>query len=166
VTAGAGRILANVLPKEASDGLMRVWPEILRERHPGVEWVDARSVAPNEMCTAAAPAPDEGNEDRVHSPRRLSLFSPETHGPSARKVQRACSDIQPHAGPMQGHGSDDRSARITANGAHVSASESHGHRAVCVSDVTVDGRPLGGSAGGHSSAPAAMRSLADVASPW
>lgn len=29
------------LPQEARDGLMRAWLEILRERHPGVEWVPA-----------------------------------------------------------------------------------------------------------------------------
>jgi hypothetical protein len=27
------------LPREARDGLIRVWLEILRERHPGVTWV-------------------------------------------------------------------------------------------------------------------------------
>ena len=30
------------LPKEARDGLMRAWIDILRERHPGVEWVEKR----------------------------------------------------------------------------------------------------------------------------
>jgi hypothetical protein len=29
------------IPQEARDGLMRAWLEILRERHPGVEWVPA-----------------------------------------------------------------------------------------------------------------------------
>jgi hypothetical protein len=27
------------LPREARDGLMRAWLEILRERHPGITWV-------------------------------------------------------------------------------------------------------------------------------
>jgi len=27
------------LPREARDGVMRVWLEILRERHPSVTWV-------------------------------------------------------------------------------------------------------------------------------
>lgn len=27
------------LPREARQGLMRVWLEILRERHPGTSWV-------------------------------------------------------------------------------------------------------------------------------
>jgi hypothetical protein len=29
------------LPREARDGLMRAWIEILREKHPGVTWVPA-----------------------------------------------------------------------------------------------------------------------------
>jgi hypothetical protein len=29
------------LPREARDGLMRAWLEILRERHPHVTWVPA-----------------------------------------------------------------------------------------------------------------------------
>jgi hypothetical protein len=29
------------LPREARDGLMRAWLEILRERHPHVSWVPA-----------------------------------------------------------------------------------------------------------------------------
>jgi hypothetical protein len=29
------------LPREAREGLMRAWLDILRERHPGVEWVAA-----------------------------------------------------------------------------------------------------------------------------
>jgi hypothetical protein len=28
-----------VIPREARDGLMRAWLEILRERHPAVSWV-------------------------------------------------------------------------------------------------------------------------------
>jgi hypothetical protein len=27
------------LPREARDGLMRAWLEILRERHPGTSWI-------------------------------------------------------------------------------------------------------------------------------
>jgi hypothetical protein len=27
------------IPREARDGLMRAWLEILRERHPGVTWL-------------------------------------------------------------------------------------------------------------------------------
>jgi hypothetical protein len=30
-----------LLPKEAREGVMRAWLEILRERHPGVLWVPA-----------------------------------------------------------------------------------------------------------------------------
>lgn len=29
------------LPREARDGLMRVWLEILKERHPDVSWIPA-----------------------------------------------------------------------------------------------------------------------------
>jgi hypothetical protein len=29
----------NQLPREARDGLMRAWLEILREKHPGIAWV-------------------------------------------------------------------------------------------------------------------------------
>jgi hypothetical protein len=31
----------SVLPKEAREGVMRAWLEILRARHPGVLWVAA-----------------------------------------------------------------------------------------------------------------------------
>jgi hypothetical protein len=29
----------NRLPREARDGIMRAWLEILRERHPGTAWI-------------------------------------------------------------------------------------------------------------------------------
>ena len=29
----------NALHREARDGLMRAWLELLRERHPGVTWI-------------------------------------------------------------------------------------------------------------------------------
>ena len=29
----------NALPREARDGLMRAWLELLRQRHPGVTWI-------------------------------------------------------------------------------------------------------------------------------
>ena len=32
------------IPREARDGLMRAWLEILRERHPGVSWVPGEQV--------------------------------------------------------------------------------------------------------------------------
>jgi hypothetical protein len=44
------------LPREAREGLMRVWLEILRERHPGVEWVDRAVVE-----VTAGSSPYEGN---------------------------------------------------------------------------------------------------------
>jgi hypothetical protein len=33
------------LPREAREGLMRAWLEILRERHPGVSWVPIEQAA-------------------------------------------------------------------------------------------------------------------------
>jgi hypothetical protein len=33
------------LPREAREGLMRAWLEILRERHPGVDWLPTQSGA-------------------------------------------------------------------------------------------------------------------------
>lgn len=29
----------TALPREARDGLMRAWLELLREQHPGVSWI-------------------------------------------------------------------------------------------------------------------------------
>jgi hypothetical protein len=42
----------TALPREARDGLMRAWLDLLSERHPGVTWipVDARA-AQNEQLT-------------------------------------------------------------------------------------------------------------------
>jgi hypothetical protein len=34
------------LPREARDGLMRAWLEILRERHPEVSWLPATQECP------------------------------------------------------------------------------------------------------------------------
>jgi hypothetical protein len=36
------------VPREAHDGLMRAWLEILRERHPDVTWVTVERVDPLE----------------------------------------------------------------------------------------------------------------------
>ena len=36
------------IPREARDGLMRAWLEILRERHPEVTWVTATEMGPHE----------------------------------------------------------------------------------------------------------------------
>ena len=35
----AGSHAVGRLPREARDGLMRAWLEILRDRHPGVAWI-------------------------------------------------------------------------------------------------------------------------------
>jgi hypothetical protein len=37
----------NRLPREARDGLMRAWLEILKERHPAVTWI-AKEATPAE----------------------------------------------------------------------------------------------------------------------
>ena len=37
-----------LLPREAREGLMRAWLEILREKHPGVAWVPVAEAAPPE----------------------------------------------------------------------------------------------------------------------
>jgi hypothetical protein len=41
------------IPREAREGLMRAWLEILRERHPQVTWVAVPETAPPEDVTAA-----------------------------------------------------------------------------------------------------------------
>jgi hypothetical protein len=33
-----------VIPREAREGVMRAWLEILRQRHPGVTWIPAETV--------------------------------------------------------------------------------------------------------------------------
>jgi hypothetical protein len=42
------------LPREARDGLMRAWLEILRERHPGVNWLPAEQEVQEPATRAAA----------------------------------------------------------------------------------------------------------------
>jgi hypothetical protein len=47
------------LPREARDGLMRAWLEILRERHPGISWVPAeqeRRDAASRVCATETDA--------------------------------------------------------------------------------------------------------------
>jgi hypothetical protein len=46
----------NTLPREAREGLMRAWLELLRERHPGVTWVAA---------TAAVSTSDKAQREEV-----------------------------------------------------------------------------------------------------
>lgn len=36
------------IPREARDGLMRVWLEILRERHPDTSWIPAGESSPKD----------------------------------------------------------------------------------------------------------------------
>ena len=46
------------LPREAREGLMRAWLEILRERHPDVTWLplDDGSVNDDETTSSASPS--------------------------------------------------------------------------------------------------------------
>jgi hypothetical protein len=41
------------IPREARDGLMRVWLEILRERHPGTSWIVEKSPSEDDPPTEA-----------------------------------------------------------------------------------------------------------------
>jgi hypothetical protein len=41
------------IPREARDGLMRVWLEILRERHPGTSWIVEKSASEDDPPTEA-----------------------------------------------------------------------------------------------------------------
>jgi hypothetical protein len=41
------------LPREARDGVMRVWLEILRERHPGTSWIVGESPLEDDPPTNA-----------------------------------------------------------------------------------------------------------------
>jgi hypothetical protein len=43
------------IPREARDGLMRVWLEILRERHPDTSWIPARESPREEGSLTEAP---------------------------------------------------------------------------------------------------------------
>lgn len=42
------------LPREARDGIMRAWLEILRERHPGTNWLPAEQERLEPATRAAA----------------------------------------------------------------------------------------------------------------
>jgi hypothetical protein len=41
------------LPREARDGIMRAWLEILRERHPGTSWIAGESPCEDDPPTKA-----------------------------------------------------------------------------------------------------------------
>jgi hypothetical protein len=43
------------LPREARDGVMRVWLEILRERHPGTDWITVGESPPEDNQPIDAP---------------------------------------------------------------------------------------------------------------
>jgi hypothetical protein len=40
------------IPREARDGLIRAWLEILRERHPGTSWIVEESLKEDPPTTA------------------------------------------------------------------------------------------------------------------
>jgi hypothetical protein len=41
------------LPREAREGLMRAWLEILRERHPGTSWIVEENASEDDAPTDA-----------------------------------------------------------------------------------------------------------------
>ena len=47
--------LVTRVTREARDGLMRAWLEILREKHPGVSWVSAAEAGSLEDHPSAKP---------------------------------------------------------------------------------------------------------------
>lgn len=44
------------IPPEARDGLMRVWLQILRERHPGTTWLPAANDDSDQEAQQAEPS--------------------------------------------------------------------------------------------------------------
>jgi len=53
-------MLTSVLPREAREGLERAWLEILRERHPGVEW----QIVPRRDRASESNARPQGSRSR------------------------------------------------------------------------------------------------------
>jgi hypothetical protein len=51
------------VPREAREGLMRAWLEVLRERHPGVTWLPLEdgSVKDDETTTSASASQEAGS---------------------------------------------------------------------------------------------------------
>ena len=51
------------IPREARDGLMRAWLEILREQHPDVSWLPLEDVSPtdDENTDPVAASPEAGS---------------------------------------------------------------------------------------------------------
>jgi hypothetical protein len=48
------------IPREARDGLMRAWLEILREQHPDVTWLPLEDASPkDDENTGSAPVSQE-----------------------------------------------------------------------------------------------------------
>jgi hypothetical protein len=55
------------LPREARDGLMRAWLEILRERHSGITWVPVEQAASEGGSPRHTPAPKQVVEFNARS---------------------------------------------------------------------------------------------------
>ncbi len=53
-----------MLPKEARDGIMRVWLEILPERYPGVEWVPIEREKAKPDSSSESPASNAERRDQ------------------------------------------------------------------------------------------------------
>jgi hypothetical protein len=51
------------IPREARDGLMRAWLEILREQHPDVSWLPLEDGSPidDENTDSAGASPEAGS---------------------------------------------------------------------------------------------------------
>jgi hypothetical protein len=55
--------LVNRLPREAREGIMRTWLEILRERHPCVSWVPVADTMTCEDESPPTETPDRGTPE-------------------------------------------------------------------------------------------------------
>ncbi len=53
---GTGAQHAQGIPRQAREGLMRAWLEILHERHPGVTWIAVEAIERNEEQGERLPA--------------------------------------------------------------------------------------------------------------
>jgi hypothetical protein len=63
-------IFDGVLPREAREGIERAWLEILRERHPGIEWQIVPSKTPaKETDAPISPQQDKSRFDDLQAGR-------------------------------------------------------------------------------------------------
>jgi hypothetical protein len=56
------------IPREARDGLMRAWLEILREQHPGTTWVPVEQAASKGGSPGQTSAPKQAVRFNTRSP--------------------------------------------------------------------------------------------------